>query len=239
MKYAMKKLLVATLGMACANMAVANGFYAGAGLGAIGMKNKLSSTSTTTRDDVTTVYEENDFNSKVAVNGSLFMGYAFFFPNKTFLGLEAFANATSLTTDNSVSNDYATIDSTLKLNSVYGLRLLPGYQLSHASVVYAIAGVAFADAKIQSTLSGNVLDDPMLDSPYDETRHLSGYQLGLGAMTHVTQHVLVRGDLIYSGYQSTSVTTSSDNGELSNTYTLKPYTVEANLSLMYQFGQPS
>jgi len=241
MKYAIKKLWVACVCVSLSSMALANGFYVGAGVGAIGMKNKLSSTSTTTNSEqgTTNVYENNDFNTDVAVNSALFMGYALFFPNKYVLSLEAFANASPVSVNNVVNNSYSTIDSSIKFNSVYGVRLLPGFQVTKSSIVYAIAGYALANAKVQGTLNGTALDSPRLDSQYDETRHLNGYQLGLGAMTHVANHVLIRGDLIYSGYQSTSVTATSNNGDLSNTYSVKPYTIEANLSLMYQFGQPS
>jgi hypothetical protein len=60
--------------------------------------------------------------------------------------------------------------------------------------------------------------------------------LGVGAMKHISQHVALRGDVIYTGYQTTSITNTSSEGRLSNTYTLKPYTVEANIALVYQFG---
>ena len=237
MQRMMKKIVALSVGVILSGSALANGFYVGAGLGAMEMKNKLSDTTTVTQEESSTVNVNSDFNTDVAATGTLLLGYSWWFPNKTFFALEAFTNATSVKVDNSLSGTNASDNSSVQFNSVYGLRVLPGMQVTSSTVAYGIVGYALAKAKIQNSTESTVSDTPLIDSTYDKTQNLDGYQLGVGGMTHLTDHLFVRGDLIYSGYQETDITTSSENGTLVNTSTLKPYTLEADLSLVYQFGQ--
>lgn len=219
-------------------VALANNVYVGAGIGGIGLETKLTSDVTLTQGGTSTETTYNSHNFDKAFNSSLVLGYAMRFPNQTFLALEGFANyPESLETHNALSTANGTLSSSLKYHSVYGVRLLPGMQLSPKADVYGIVGYALANVNVQNSTVGMVTDAQLYNNSSDDNQSLNGYQLGLGAMTHVSDHVLLRGDAIYTGYQQTKqVTSTSTNGVLSNAYRQTPYTLEANVAVIYQFG---
>lgn len=232
-----KKLTMFVVLLGLSSVAAAD-FYAGAGLGAINLSNRLDSTSTVNVDGAISSNSNNDRANDTTLNGVLLFGYDKKFANKTFLALEAFANYAPLKVDNAVSSSGANtleLSSQMQYNSVYGLRLLPGLQCGTQTVTYAIIGYALANVDIQSSLD-NSSNGEQLSSNYIATKGLSGYQLGWGVMTDVSQHLSLRGDMIYTGYQTTIVNSSSSNGVITNEYTLKPYTLEANMALVYHFG---
>lgn len=233
----MKKIVCASICLFISPLAMANGFYVGGGAGAIYLKTKLSTTTDFTSEHVLRSTSTDDFPTDTTFNSTLFLGYGHTFKNKAYLALEAFGNWPSLKTEGEATGAYATNTSDLSFNSVYGIRLLPGYQLTPKITAYGIVGYARAKVHTDSTLMGTINSVPSLNTSSSINETLNGYQLGLGAMTKITEHVSLRGDAIYSSYEHTSpVTTTSSNGELTNTYQQTPYTIETDLSLVYQFG---
>jgi opacity protein-like surface antigen len=212
------------------------GFYAGAGIGTTYMKTKLSNTADVTVASQQTSQSYDDYNSNTNVDGTLLFGYGHVFPNRTYLALETFANYTSLKTDAALNTTYTNANSTLKMNSVYGLRVLPGYQFTPKVIGYAILGYAVGNAKIDSTTVTTLDGNQLTNTQTSDSKYLDGYQIGLGATSPITDRLALRGDVIYTGYQNSDVVTTSSSGRLTDTTTIKPYTLEANVSLVYHFG---
>lgn len=233
-----KKLACLTLISVLASpMAMADGFYVGAGAGAMYAKTKVSVDSNITTSFVTNATHNDDFPTDIGLNTALLLGYGHTFKNHAYIGLEGFGNWPSVKTEGTTSGTYVSNSGDLSFTSVYGLRMLAGYQISNKTTAYGIVGYARAKVHTDTSATGNVLSEPDLNTTYSSDENLNGYQLGLGAMRKISAHVSLRADAIYSAYEHTSsVTSASSNGALSNSVQQTPYTIETNLSLLYQFG---
>lgn len=215
-----KTLLVGALSLVASGAALANGFYAGAGVGTLNLDAKTIATSASG-----TVNTKDT--GALGVNGVLMGGYEFDFANRMVLGLEAFGNYTSAKANNdtTVLNGAATTSS-LRLQYVYGARVLPGFQVTDSTSFHGILGVARGHFVSSGSADANA-------STTNGSSHVSlnGYQLGLGATTDVCKNIAVRSDLIYTGYQSKTF----ENGT-GATYKIEPSTVEFNVAAVYKFG---
>ena len=150
-------------------------WYAGAALGATNFWNKASTNSTSHSE------------STVGAIGGLFVGYQYDFSNRLDLGGEIFGNLTSANTaDNRFNPKYKS-----KLRYNYGIRLLPGYQLNNKLNLHASIGYVRASIKNQQGV-------------YSNTTNPVGYQLGLGASYNLYEHLIIRGDILYSNYANKS-----------------------------------
>lgn len=216
-----KTLLVGALTLAASGAALANGFYAGAGVGGLQLNSKTVDYSSHTA----TSSSQNEGN--LGVNGVLMGGYEFAFANRMVLGLEAFGNYTSAKINNSQSTiGDSELTSSLRQQYVYGARVLPGFQATDSTSFYGIVGVARGHFVTTGSVTANITDVSG-SSKVD----LNGYQLGLGTKTDVYKNIAVRTDLIYTGYQSK--TFESTDGSTSK---IQPSTVEANVAAVYKFG---
>jgi hypothetical protein len=233
-----KKLVCLSLvGLFASPMAMADGFYVGAGAGAMYAKTKMAVDSSVTSNVKTTATSNDDYPTDIGLNTALLLGYGHTFKNRAYIGLEGFGNWPSVKTEGAISGTYVSNSADLSFNSVYGFRMLAGYQLSAKTTAYGIVGYARAKVQSNTTATGNVLSDPGLDTTASSDETLNGYQFGLGAMRKISEHISLRADAIYSAYEHTSsVTTTSSNGVLSNSVQQTPYTIETDLSLLYQFG---
>lgn len=232
-----KRVCVSLISLFVTPMAVANGFYVGAGAGAMYLKTHVSATNSFTTDLVEQSSDSDDFPTNIGFNTSLLLGYGHAFKNRAYLGLEGFGNWPSVKTESDISNTHADNSDDLSFTSVYGLRMLAGYQLSNTVTAYGIVGYARAKVHTDSTVTGTILSEPTLNTSDSDDETLNGYQLGFGTMTKMSEHVSLRADAIYSSYGHTSPqTTDSTNGALTNTVQQTPYTIETNISLLYQFG---
>lgn len=215
-----KTLLVGALSLVASGAALANGFYAGAGVGTLNLDAKT--VDTTAAGTVTTSDTGN-----LGVNGVVMGGYEFAFANRMVLGLEAFGNYTSAKISNSTDvRSGLDTNSSLRLQSVYGVRVLPGYQVCESTSFHGILGVARGHFISSGSADVNA-------STESGSSHFSvnGYELGLGTTTDVYKNIAVRTDLIYTGYQSK---TFEDND--GDTYKIEPSTVEFNVAAVYKFG---
>lgn len=243
-----------------------HGFYLGAGLGGIAFTTDqaVQGSDVAGSVDASDTYGASQANGNIGLNGVLFGGYNWTFSNKLFLGGEIFGNFFNT---GSSENGYGTADASVTFtepgsttpttltagadvtqsshliyNNAYGIRALPGYRVSQDAVIYAIIGYTRVHAT--NTGSTNATADidgtivPIYSDNFDQTYDFNGYQVGLGSMINITEHVAVRGDLIYAGYsQQTLHSASFSDGTASDdlSITANPTSLEADVSLVYMF----
>lgn len=215
-----KTLLIGTLTLLASGAALANGFYVGAGIGALQFNAKTTATSAAGASSIAN-------QGKLGINGQLMGGYEFAFANRMILGLEAFGNYTSakINSESSLRNN-GLANSSLRLQYVYGARVLPGFQATDSTSFYGILGVARGYFKTDGSVNANAST-----TQGSSNVSLNGYQLGLGTKTDVAKNIAVRTDLVYTGYQSKTFENSS-----AATYKIEPSTVEFNVAAVYKFG---
>lgn len=203
-----KTLLVAALALTATGVASANGFYAGLGVGGSSLTSQDSYTTPSSNTSVDT--------GKIGVLGNLFGGYNFNFDNQMNLGIEAFAGADSAKVEANAGS--FSVSDQLRYN--YGVRMLPGYQITADTDLHLLAGYTRGNFKF-STSTG-----------YSTNKNANGYQVGFGSTTSVNSNFAVRGDIIYSGYKSVS-TGVGTNGDSA---TAKASTLDGVVSGEYKFG---
>lgn len=222
-----KTLLVGALTLLGSSAAMAEGFYVGAGVGGLDLNSKTVDTKVV--DSVSTVKTQDG--GKLGVNGVLVGGYEFSFTNRMVLGLEAFGNYTSAKV---INEPTANTSEDLRLNYVYGARVLPGFQATENTSFYGILGVARGNFKTSGTASVNASQN--VDASGSKTFDLNGYQLGLGTKTALNRNLGIRTDIIYTSYKDKTYTGTSASGASSDTYKITPSTLEANVAAVYAFG---
>ena len=225
------------------------GFYVGIGAGGIGLiENITASVSSTSGDGyLTTGQDAVEDNGGIGVIGTIFAGYSWYLPKKLFLSAEIFGDYTHtpVTESDTETADMVTIShsGTTTLESVYGARLLPGYQVADNAVVYGIVGYARSHVNESSNgfnASDSRSDTTLINWPAGEsTTNYNGYQLGIGSMIDVAKHFAVRGDIIYTGYPSISNGPASfkfPDGQTGSAFnTIEQFTIEGDVSLVYLF----
>ncbi|MCD6047281.1 MAG: hypothetical protein K0S08_928 [Gammaproteobacteria bacterium] len=199
-----KKIFAAATILATSSSSFASGFYLGAGMGADSFDNKA------TINDATAQF------NNTGVLGSLFAGYQYNFTNGFNLGAEAFANTTTA----KIINHAYIPPATSEAHYNYGLRVLPGYNITPYIEAHLISGF----------VRGN-FQDQFGEFATKKTFNINGFQVGLGTSAMATKNIAIRGDVIYSGYHSHTVTDAFDN-----VFQNKIHTVDAILSAMYKFG---
>lgn len=203
-----KTLLTALLALTATGVASANGFYAGFGVGgsALHSGNDLTQSSTTTSHDI----------GNIGALGSVFGGYNFNLDNQVNLGIEAFANA------DSVKAQYqdSTYTLTEKLTYNYGLRLVPGYQITADTDLHLLAGLARGHFTGRDSTGGE-----------DDSKNIYGWQGGFGATTAVNSNFSVRGDLIYTDYKKKTYDLGTNES-----MSIKANTLDGVISGEFKFG---
>jgi opacity protein-like surface antigen len=223
-----------------------NGVYVGVGLGGLGYNQDASATGTFTSPEISGSQSGHSNGGDVGLNETIFAGYEWFLPKHFFLGLEAYGNYANVgagdgqlfgfnTSEVALSDEYS---GQFRLKGVYGVRALPGYQINPATETYFIIGYARSKVDLNNnagtaTIEGNAYEIPSSTTSYD----FNGYQLGIGAMTDITEHVALRADIIYTGYASKDIglVRSADGTTLNSSGTLEPTTYEGNVSVVYKF----
>lgn len=228
------------------------GFYVGLGVGALDFDNKMTGTI----DYSTTSTSQTNSENNVGVNGVLDLGYSWTFPNRLFFGIEGFGTLTSAKNSQSLdktqtSGNYTlTIDDTVdfKWQDTYGARVLPGFQVNSRSVLYGIVGYTRGNAELSNSSNNSTITNNSTAtseivtgtrSGASDTYGFNGYQLGVGTMIDLIGNLSLRADVIYSGYSSEtlySTTTPFENGSVTSSLSAQPYTIEGDLSLVYLFG---
>ena len=235
-----------------------HGFYVGVGVGALAAADSLSASGTATSSGILGGTAEGSANNDlggISVNSYVLGGYSWVFPNKLFLGAEVFGSLTNASGSASASTVSAS-DSGFHSTGVanggltfteeggYGVRALPGYQVSPDAVVYAIAGWSNMTANIgvNGSATTTVADvdaaDVAISGSSSDSYNFNGYQLGLGSMINVTSNIAVRGDLIWSSYGSKNVAggaVTAEDTTAQGTVSVDPSSLEANVGVVYTF----
>lgn len=238
-----------------------HGFYIGAGLGGIAFTTETNmqqdSATGSGSIDVSNTLNTSSNDGNIGLNSVLYVGYNWTFANKLFLGTEVFGNVfnTGSSTTSAGTTDVAlavgdvslaagadiTQTSHLTYNNAYGIRALPGYRVSQDAVIYGIVGYSRAHARNTGFLEVTTETDittPTFSNSFDDVFNFNGYQLGLGSMINLNEHVAVRGDLIYTGYGKETLwsSTFSDGTSSENlSITAEPSSLEADVSVVYMF----
>jgi outer membrane immunogenic protein len=153
-----------------------SGFYLGAQLGAgtTNVEGKDSPTATKLKLAAT------------GLIGGLHAGYGKHFPNRFYVGLEAYGNLSS----NNQTHTAAGIRIKTQRNNSFGLALRPGVVFGNA-LFYAKAGVESANFKLS-----------------DKSSRRTGFVPGLGVAFHATDHVIVGVEATHTFYNSRKVGTT-------------------------------
>ncbi len=246
-------LFVGVMALSTAGLASANGFYVGGGIGGLDLNQKTTQTQTIAQPPVAQGYgvevlapntTTTQNGGKLGVNGTVMAGYSWSFSNRMYLGLESFYNYSSAKVSANGTSSSRNTDaveettSDLRLNYVYGARVLPGYQVTPDAVVYGILGVARGNFRASGTANAYLYGSEPVDGSATGSQNfnLNAYQLGFGAMIDMSEHVALRGDVIYSGYQSKTLEATNTATQATTTYEIVPSTVEANIVMVYKFG---
>ena len=228
------------------------GIYVGIGVGGISLDAETNGAGNITTDGVLTDTSNSVNAGNQGVNGSIFGGYAWTFSNKLFLAGEIFGTLTNVPvdavgnsntdTDPSLNQATDTTDVSMRLKGTYGVRLLPGYQVTQSTVVYGLVGYSRADIDSSATHTLSVTpaggDTTSFESSNSDSNWFNGLQLGVGSMVKVAEHVALRGDIIWTGYQSQTIQSggvSNADGSSAGSISATPTTLEGNVSLVYMF----
>jgi opacity protein-like surface antigen len=202
--------LIALLGISNTAFA-ANGFYIGASAGAADFMNKESHS----------VAPESHQLGSIGAVGGLFGGYDVDLNNWARLGIEGFVEATSLST--SISH----AANTYQMNEDYnfGIRLLPEYVFSQATVGHIILGYVNGRFRIQDNGVYGIINT---------TYHQSGMQTGLGISTALQNNFFIRLDALYDAYASTT-NTGTGLTTPTQSYTNRFSQLAGELGILYKF----
>jgi len=126
--------------------------------------------------------------------GGGYLGYAGILKHY-YLAVEAHYSINSLSITNNNNNLLNTIDAInwVRLPNSYGLSIHPGYLFGLDSLLYGILGLSSG----RITFRDQIDNDPIY---YEYTRHLIGYQLGLGFAVAIQAHLLLRLAYTYTIY---------------------------------------
>jgi outer membrane immunogenic protein len=124
---------------------------------------------------------------------NIFGGYGARVNKNIYLGGEIFANTTTgVVTASEVMDDAASLK--LRTKYSYGASLIPGLMLSENTMLYGRLGVVKTKFNEKAQIPGV----PSLS----ENNTVTGGQFGLGLQTKVTQKMDLRGEYIYTDYNS-------------------------------------
>ncbi len=171
-----------------------SGFYLGAQLGA-------GTTNTEAKGKVNDVAEKNKLAATGAIGG-LHVGYGKHFPNRFYLGLEAYGNLSG----NKETYTMGTSNRKAERKDSFGAKLRPGFVFGNA-LVYGVVGVESASFKYSASHD----DDANTGS---NSSRRTGMPVGLGAAFHATDHVILGVEATHTFYNARTVKLSDDGGSL-------------------------
>jgi len=172
-----------------------SGFYLGAQLGA-------GTTNTEAKNTVTATGVSNKSNlAATGAIGGLHVGYGKQFPNRFYLGLEAYGN---LSSNNQSSTDSRLNQIKTQRNNAFGLALRPGFVWGNA-LLYAKLGVESANFKYSTTLANGA-------GSGSNSGRRTGFVPGLGVAFNAAEHVMLGVEATHTFYNSRTANTSSPAG---------------------------
>lgn len=183
-----------------------SGFYLGAQLGAGTTNTEVKFAqpriaATANRVEQTKQNVKNNLGATGAIGG-LHVGYGKHFPNRFYLGLEAYGNLSGnkATYTHSTATRSASFKS--ERNNAFGIALRPGIVFGNA-LFYAKLGVESADFKYSVSESITGPGGSKLSGSKNTRR--TGFVPGIGVAFNVTDHVILGVEATHTFYNSTSV----------------------------------
>lgn len=198
-----KKMLVTTAILAAASSAYAAAPYVG---GSIGVLDTLYNVKETASGSTFNTGGRNP-------NFTIFGGYGAVVNQNIYLGGEVFANTATGTLDGA-----STDDASVKYETryTYGASFIPGFMLTDHTMVYGRLGVVRASFNVNASVPGETSNTN--DS-------VTGGQAGLGVQTNLMQNLDLRGEYVYSDYNS-----FTESGVKTS-----PTSDQFNVGLVYKF----
>ncbi len=203
LKKLLSAMLSAALLMSASTSFAQPGVYLGAALGA-------NQGSWSVRDNKGNNY---GFGTRGAI-GTLLAGYAFN-ADHFYLGVEGFATeASNKSGTKAISN---TVTRYIRQTYSYGLGVLPGFIINDGAIVFARVGAVRSHFQVRDS-------SPSLTVSNAPTQ--TGAQVGAGIQMAISQGFDLRGEYVYSTYNSYSNT----NGRFT------PRDSQVNLGVIYRLG---
>lgn len=199
-----------------------NGFYVGGTIG-------VSDLQDTANHEV---QPETHHLGGFGILGGGILGYQWNFASQFTISLEGFANASGLNTSiQHYDQSTGMQDNSEKMHSRYnaGIRVMPGIQFSPQQEAHLIIG--YSNANFKHTDNGTY---GFIDTDCNK----NGIQAGAGWKTgFFNPAVLIRLDVLYTNYQGQRSIGLGlpDSGSIFQFYNNQFNTLEADLSLIYQF----
>ncbi len=143
-------------------------------------------------------------------------GYGALFRERFYLGGEGFFNINAIRTSNKVID---TVGTTVKMRSSYsyGLGAMPGVKITPDTLLYGRIGVVRTQFELSQT--------PIFSATSKTTNTATGGQLGVGMALSLGKDLDLRGEYVYSQYQSFTACGNK----------ISPYTYQLVASFAYKF----
>ncbi|PJD91324.1 MAG: hypothetical protein CK424_07300 [Legionella sp.] len=222
-----------------------NGLYVGVGLGGVGLQQNSNGNLSSSSGGLIAQKSESLHTGGAGLNSTLQVGYGWYLPNRLFLGAEIFGNLTNtssfISATEVINQNRLSYSTTSTLQSMYGIRALPGYQVISQAAVYGIVG--YVRSHLKNSNGNGLISNGTFSINFPSSSsslNLNGYQLGVGSLIDITEHLSLRGDVIYAGYQNRNegpVTVISPDGQTRSAYAgYSQHTVEGDIGLVYKFN---
>ena len=174
------------------------GFYAGAQMG----HDTLNLRTQGGRDEGT---DDSEYSSSEASAG-LFVGYGLTW-DRWYAGLEGEYEQSNASIHHSKSKPSSrTMD--VDKNGSYGFALRGGYRLPTGPLLYGRIGAVRTDFEVYTTVNNRT------DFAANEDQAKTGTRLGLGSDIPISEHLFVRIDYSYTGYDDFDVTVTDSKDQL-------------------------
>lgn len=188
--------------------ALKDGFYVGlqGGYDSYNVRQSGSSTRTNADGVVNATSSSQTHNPNGWVGGAL-VGYGQYFET-FYLGAEAMINASSAETSGNSALSSSDADSTatitantnFKVNSSYGLALLPGVKLNDSTLGYIRLGYNWANMKAKVNFVDSTAPESTIAASKSNTQ--GGWVYGLGMESAFYQNFSARAEYSYTDYNS-------------------------------------
>lgn len=197
--------------------ALKDGFYVGlqGGYDSYNVRQSHSSTRTDADSGVVTALSSSTTHNPNGWVGGALLGYGQYFET-FYLGAEAMINASSAETSGNAAlsatetgdTNTLTSNANFKVNSSYGLALLPGVKLNDSTLGYIRLGYNWANMKGKETIVDGFAD-PTTTASASKSNTQGGWVYGLGMESAFYQNFSARAEYSYTDYNSFNVGGSS------------------------------
>jgi len=196
----------------------ASGFYLGAGVGRdtadFNQQITIAALSLTASNHV----------NGNGVLGEVFAGYGWNY-NAFYLAGELEGSLSSINTTSSITTGAGTLNNKYAIRNSVGLSVLPGFKITDASLIYALAGYVRGQLRVNAQIN---------NAANSITRNLNGFRYGLGLETKLRQQLGVRLEYDHIDYQRSNLTVTA--GGATAVASVKPKSDQVIASLIWRFA---